>query len=200
MKFFIVDNGSRLLEEIIARINGAGHDYLVQTYSPFEQLDPQDADMIILSGGMKNEVADDLGNGDPWYRHEFKLIRETNKPILGICLGLQMITVALGGSLQKLPALIESDSKVVGLNTEGQQHFNANQFIVHEKHQWAVKSYADTGLQLLGSSEDCIEILYHPARNIIGTQFHPEVDFVPGSEELFWQLIDFIAQPAGALR
>ena len=118
MKFFIVDNGSLYLKHIVNRVS-ANHDYIVQTYSPFEPLDAQDADFIILSGGMQNEVADDLDNGDPWYRHEFDLIQRTDKPILGICLGLQMIAVALGGSLSRLPSMVDTNKHVV-LTNEGE--------------------------------------------------------------------------------
>ncbi len=194
MKFYIVDNGSKYLEHIIARIVEAGHEYFVQTYSPFEQLDAKDADMIILSGGMQNEVADDLGNGDPWYRYEFDLIKHSTTPILGICLGLQMIAVALGGSLRRLPSLIESDDKSVALTEIGQDLFATTHLSVHEKHQWIVDDYANTGLEILGSSEDGIEILRHPTKPIIGTQFHPEIDVTQDSGVIFWALVNAVTK------
>lgn len=197
MKFFIVDNGSRYLENIVLRISD-GHEYRIQTYSPFETLDPQDADIIILSGGMQNEVADDLENGDPWYRHEFSLIQNSDKPILGICLGLQMITVALGGSLSQLPKLVDAE-KHVQLTKDGHRYLGHQEPVVHEKHQWVVRSHTNTGLKVLAKSDDGIEMLYHPTRKIIGTQFHPEIDVNNSSKQLFWGLIDLIAQPAGVV-
>lgn len=195
MKFFIVDNGSKYLDNIIARIS-THHEYFVQTYSPYESLDPKDADIIILSGGMQNEVADDLKNGDPWYRHEFTLIQESQIPILGICLGLQMIAVALGGSLKRLPYLVDA-TKTIYLTTYGQELLQLNTLQVHEKHQWTVTNYESTGLQLVADSNDGVETLYYPERNIIGTQFHPEIDVNDESEPLFWKLIDTIMQPVG---
>lgn len=196
MKFFIVNNGSALLDNIVHRITDAGHDYCIQEYSPFEVLDPKDADIIILSGGMQNEVADDLANGVPWYRHEFDLIQNTNKPIFGICLGLQMINVALGGTLKKLETLVESDSKKVTLMEDGKDLLGTSHLSVHEKHQWTVDRIAD-GLVLLGHSEDGIELLYDPKRSIVGAQFHPEKDVNDESKQLFWSLIDLVAQPVG---
>lgn len=195
MKFYIVDNGSKYLEHIIHRVTDAGHEYCVQTYSPFKKLNDQDADMIILSGGMQNEVADDLDNGDPWYRYEFELIETTNKPILGICLGLQMIAVALGGTLRKLPHLIATDTKLANLTKDGQQLLGANAYTVHEKHQWIVDNYSGTGLTMLADSEDGVEILYHAKKRIIATQFHPEIDVNPESKDIFWSLVEAVAKP-----
>jgi GMP synthase-like glutamine amidotransferase len=195
MKFFIVDNGSRYLENIVLRITSEGHSFHIQTYSPFEKLDPQDADVILLSGGMQNEVADDLKNGDPWYRHEFELIRDTELPVFGICLGLQMITAALGGTLKKLPEKIVQDTEV-HLTEAGHRYLGHRSITVHEKHQWGVDSYAGTGLKLLATSNDGIEILMHPSRHIIGTQFHPEVDIDHTSKQLFWDILNLVTQPA----
>ena len=198
MKFFIVDNGSLYLKHIVNRVS-ANHDYIVQTYSPFEPLDAQDADFIILSGGMQNEVADDLDNGDPWYRHEFDLIQRTDKPILGICLGLQMIAVALGGSLSRLPSMVDTNKHVV-LTNEGEAYFSQQELYVHERHQWVVDSADIVGMNILAHSNDGIEILHYPERNIIGTQFHPEIDASPNSPKLFWDILQVIEQPAEVAR
>jgi gamma-glutamyl-gamma-aminobutyrate hydrolase PuuD len=118
---------------------------------------------------MQNEVADDLINGVPWYRHEFDLIRTTDKPILGLCLGLQMINVALGGTLKKLDNMVLSYDKQIELTQIGKQYLGNNQLCssVHEKHQWVVDSYQGTNLQLIGYSEDGVELLYYPKRQNI---------------------------------
>jgi len=34
------------------------------------------------------------------YKEELRLIRERQKPLLGVCVGFQVIAVALGGTLQ----------------------------------------------------------------------------------------------------
>jgi hypothetical protein len=41
MKFFIVDNGTALLEDIILRITDEGYDYDIQKYSPYAPLRPK---------------------------------------------------------------------------------------------------------------------------------------------------------------
>lgn len=191
MKFYIVDNGSKYLPKIFNRLDG--HEYEVESYTPHKKLDPGDADCIILSGGMKNEVIDSHDDGYPWYHHEFDLINTTDKPILGICLGLQMVTAALGGTLRQLPELID-ENQHVHLSHLGQKVLGASKLYVHEKHQWVVDSIAGTGFEVLALSKDGIEVLYHSERNIIATQFHPEIDTNDSSPDLFWKLVHTVAE------
>ena len=186
MKFYIVDNGSKYLYRIRERL--VGHEYTIDSYTPDSRLDPGDADCIILSGGMQNEVVDTHDDGYPWYHHEFDLINTTDKPILGICLGLQMVTVALGGTLRRLPSLIDENQHVY-TSHKGQKILGASKLFVHEKHQWVADSITGTGLEALALSKDGVEVVYHPTRNIIATQFHPEIDTNDTSADLFWKLV-----------
>lgn len=199
MNFYLVDNGSHFLFEIVYKIESAGHKVKVQKYSPYEPLNPGDADVIILSGGSINEVMDQLAENEMWYRHEFDLIRTTKLPIFGICLGHQMINVALGGTLLKLPAPI-IDEVNVQVNEQGQGKLGYNKLRVIENHRFAVDEFSATGMIELARSTDCIEILYHPERKIIGTQFHPEIFVNRDSEQFFWDLIGLIHSPVGAHR
>lgn len=191
MKFYIVDKGSKYLHRICERL--AGHEYSIDTYMPHKKLNPGDDDCIILSGGMQNEVVDNHEDGYPWYHHEFDLINTTNKPILGICLGLQMVTAALGGTLRQLPKLID-ENQHVHVSHAGQKIFGASKIFVHEKHQWVADSIAGTGLEVLAPSKDGIEVLYHPTRNIIAIQFRPVIDTTDTSADLFWKLVYAVAE------
>lgn len=189
MKFYIVDNGSQYLKYIQSRLTG--HEYATARYSPNTPLYAGDADIIILSGGMDNEVTDSHPDGYPWYHHEFDLIRGTNKPILGICLGLQMVTVALGGSVRQMPELMHAD-KSIKTNLKGQKILGRETIHVHKRHQWVLDDISTTGLDVLATSPEGVEIAYHPKRKIIATQFHPEIDSDEHTEKLFWDLIGII--------
>lgn len=172
MKYFIVDNGSVHINEMI-RALPKGDDYYIELYHPNKKLNSGDADMIILSGGMKNEVYDNE-NGTAWFENEFNLIRTTDKPILGICLGLQMIVVALGGSLRELP-YFRQERIEIELTKEGHKIFEDPIPKMYEAHRWVADSITNTGLVPLARSKDGIEIIFHPKRKILATQFHPEV-------------------------
>lgn len=197
MNFFIVDNGSLFVYEIAKKLKDAGHNVQAQVYSPHEPIKPIGADVIILSGGMQNEVNETLEDSEPYYRHEFELIRTTNTPILGICLGLQMINVALGGSLMQLPFSVET-SRAITINDKGRTLLGYDHISCLEIHNYVVDSYKDTGLVELATSQDGIEMLYYPDRNILGTQFHPEIFVNDTSEQLLFDLIGLIHRPKGS--
>lgn len=194
MNFYIVDNGSIFTYEIKSKLRLNGHSSIVQKYSPYTKLDPKEADVIILSGGWQYEVGDVLEDNQLWFRHEFDLIRNTDKPILGICLGHQMINVALGGSMLKLERPVQ-EVVSVSINSKGKSLLGYTKINVLEHHDYAVDNYSKTGLIELANSQDGTEILYHPERNFIGTQFHPEIFVNNTSEQLFFDLIGLIHRP-----
>lgn len=192
MKFYIIDNGSRHVDEIISRVMAKNHDYEVEKHRPGIILNPRDADFIILSGGMQNEVVDVNFDGQPWFANEFALIRTSDKPILGICLGLQMIVVALGGTLTPLPKMVK-ENKTVNLTPKLAEYFGEQKITVYEAHQWIADNIKPTGLELMLSSDDGPELLVSSTRPIVATQFHPEVNIQGfNSEKLFWDLINMV--------
>ena len=196
MNFFIVDNGSIFTYEIASKLKLNGHNCTVQKYSPYNPIEPADADVIILSGGYQYEVGDVLEDNQLWFKHEFDLICNTNKPILGICLGHQMINVALGGSMLKLERPVQ-EVVSVSVNQQGQNLLGYTKIDVLEHHDYAVDDYSKTGLIELATSQSGTEILYHPERNFLGTQFHPEIFVNDTSEQLFFDLIGLIHRPKG---
>lgn len=184
MHFFIVDNGSVYTENIVNIITDGQHTYNLQSYDINNQLVPSKADCIILSGGIKQN-----------YEQEYQLIQTTSVPIFGICIGMQLIVKAFGGTIRELTKQVYTDTKCVQLNEVGQSIFGKKQLIVHEKHRYVIDTYEQTGLQILGESDDGIEIIYHPSKPIIGAQFHPEVTVSPDSNDIFWK---FIQQVTGS--
>jgi len=188
VKFLVIDNGSQYLENILLRLS-AEHEVEVESYRYNKKIRPSiDTDMIILSGGMQNEVLDKVGR-KYYFDAEFDLINSTNIPIFGICLGLQMLTVATGGSLRKMPKLVHENKKV-HLNHEGHQLLEHGDLFVHERHQWVADNIAGTGFNVLADSSEGIEIIHHRRRNLFATQFHPEIDTQANSEQDFWRLIN----------
>ena len=143
--------------------------------------------------------------------YEIALIRETvkaGKPIFGICRGLEIINVALGGTLwQDLPSQnkaafvkhrqeeadglpshhisVAPGSRLAGIL--GETAF------VNSHHHQAIKDLAP-GLRVAARAEDgIIEAFEDDARKILAVQWHPEIirrDF-PAQLRLF---ADFVAR------
>jgi putative glutamine amidotransferase len=112
-------------------------------------------------------------------------------PILGICRGLQVINVALGGTLrQHLPGELDTDMhrREIG-RFAGNEHnvrlapgslaaaaTGAEEHQVVSHHHQAVGTLAD-GLVASGISEDgVLEALEGPDGYLLGVQWHPEAD------------------------
>ncbi|MHA1475659.1 MAG: glutamine amidotransferase-related protein [Promethearchaeota archaeon] len=114
------------------------------------------------------------------YQTEMKIIREYEKPILGICYGLQLIACAYGFEITGIsnPDInIENEkSLILNINPEFEL-FPKNQINVYESHLEEIKfvpKFTDI-FKIYASSPSCkIQIIKHKSRQIFGIQFHPE--------------------------
>ena len=144
-----------------------------------------------------------------------KLATDRNIPTLGICRGLQLINVGMGGTLyQDLPAEKPSDinhrqeeegtvpthsvSVVEGSvmhNIFGKQEIQVNTF-----HHQAIEKLAP-GLKIVGWSNDSVPELIeaYPHRQILGTQFHPEI-FTAAGDALMGKLFKFLVNKADTFK
>ena len=141
----------------------------------------------------------------------FKLALNHNIPTLGICRGLQLINVAMGGSLyQDLPSEKPSDidhyqdeSGTIGTHSVSVVEGSAMHQILGEKevqvntfHHQAIKKLAP-GLKIVGWANDSVPemIEAYPSRNILGTQFHPEI-FTANGDQLMGKLFKHLISKA----
>lgn len=160
-------------------------------------------DGIILSGGSDvdpalygKEPLAPIGMVNPARdRYELLVIKaadEQEKPLLGICRGVQMLNVAAGGTLHQEVALIEGcnlkhfqataqrsafwhsvnvepGSRLAGMIGAGRQP--ANSF-----HHQAVKTVAPGYVVSARSQDGVIEAIERPGeRFVVGVQWHPEL-------------------------
>ena len=114
----------------------------------------------------------------------FDAFSQAGKPILGVCRGMQMINVALGGTLiQDLPSQVRifhrgSDQDLVhpvrSLDGSFLHDLYGPVFSVNSFHHQAVDRLG-RGLRAIAWSESgVVEALDCPGRPILGVQFHPE--------------------------
>ena len=166
MKLLIVDNGSNHLSEL-ARLCA---EYKVDIIKPgnlkLSALDPYGA--IILSGGHDHPVK---GNDD-YFKDELDLIQKSHLPILGVCLGFELLAYAGGAMLFKLPQA-ERGTLTVYPTPEGEYWLGDKPIEVFESHRWGV-SVEPVGFVALAKSDLGIEALANFSRRQIGFQFHPE--------------------------
>ena len=141
----------------------------------------------------------------------FKLVSDRNIPTLGICRGLQLINIGMGGSLyQDLPSQFPSDinhrqeedsqlpTHSVSITRGSTIHhiLGKDEIQVNTLHHQAIKKLAP-GLKIVGWAKDSVPemIEAYPNRQILGVQFHPEV-FTAAGDTLFGKFFKFLINKA----
>lgn len=146
----------------------------IKLYEPNPKFDSTDQFdlMVILGGTMSVNDEEALS----WLKPEKEFIRqmiESNTPILGICLGAQLIATALGVKVNKNPAI------EIGWHSVRKVSNIKNIFQFPEALQ--VFHWHNETFQLppnavqLAESDACKNQGYQIGDRIIGLQFHPEV-------------------------
>lgn len=149
----------------------------MERWRPWEEPAPPVAepDAVVVYGGSTNVVdAERL----PWLADELRQIGEwarADVPVLGVCLGGQLLSAALGGTVSRStppeigwhPAwLTDAGREDPVLSSMGER------FVACQWHSWQFSVPA--GATLLSLSAACAQA-FRWGRSI-GVQFHPEVD------------------------
>jgi len=130
-----------------------------------------DIDLLVVMGGPMS-VNDEL----PWLAPEKKFIRnliESGKPVLGICLGAQLIASAMGARVYKNPVKEIGWFPVQGVTSPGSASFSFPHSI--EVFHWHGETFdLPPGAVQLARSEGCENQAFQIGRSVIGLQFHLE--------------------------
>jgi GMP synthase-like glutamine amidotransferase len=170
MNILLINNNTRHLDSLQNAL--FGHDVEVQLYQPGLNFHDQGKDLIILSGGGGEglEIDDKIDDQKLYYQDEMEFVLRNNKPVIGICMGFEVICRAYGRDIPKMPKLLEKQS-LVKATKKGKTLLPADTLSQFEAHQWHVTD-APNGFEVLADSDYGIEIIKKD--NIFATQFHPE--------------------------
>jgi GMP synthase-like glutamine amidotransferase len=192
MKILVIDNNTKHLTNIADSLKG--HDVEIRKYHPNLDFECAEKDLIILSGGGGEglEIHDEHQPGKLWYEDQMEFVRRCNKPIIGICMGFEIISRAFGARVEKLSQGLEG---FLEFNTthEGREHFSESQLKQFEAHDWGV-ARAPAEFKVLARSRTGVEIIKHDTRAIIATQFHPE----KGGTLKLMQLVELLTRRLGS--
>jgi len=166
MNILLVNNHTRHIGALSSQL--AGHNVEILEYQPGAIFNAKHKDLVILSGGGgEGREIRDKHKGDLWYKDELQFILDCPAPMLGICMGFELMAHAYGSPIATLDKGLHN---FVDFQARDGQAFR--QF---ESHDFAVQQVSSKHFEVLAESETGIEIIKHHQRPIFATQFHPEL-------------------------
>ena len=125
-----------------------------------ERLD--DYDKIILSGSALMDTVTLNQTA------QFIWLKNSDKPILGICAGMQTIGLVYGGRLKRC-----SEIGMTEIATSEDNILFTSTFKVYALHNYALVPPIE--FTVLAKSSSCVHAIRHRHKDIYGVLFHPEV-------------------------
>lgn len=119
------------------------------------------ADCIVLTGSSNHPYYSST------FAKEIQILHYTMLPIIGICVGCELLVEAFGGVIHKQTERIQWDLQIYVAG-------NAKQYTVHEAHRYSVV-WLSEHLEWVAKSDYGYEIIKHKTKPIVWFQFHPEV-------------------------
>lgn len=174
MKILIVDNHTKNLKEMLALLRD--YDNSVCTRELFSSGLADTFDLIIFSGGsgvrsVKNHKDD--------YKNEIEYIKSSNKKIIGICLGCEVVASAFDCKLQENNDIHKGVYSI---------KYNGKNLNVYEAHKFQISEVSDD-IEILAASDYGIEIIKHKTKPIYGLQFHPEMIVDNNKDNILLEII-----------
>ena len=175
----ILDFGSQYTQLIARRVREQGVYCEIHPFNlPVEKIVAKNPKGVILSGGPSSVTDEDAPRVGPDFYDN------VNAPILGICYGMQLLAIDLGGHSE--PAARReyghAKLKVVGSETKLFRHlpFELDVWMSHGDHVTALPA----GFQKTATTGDVVTAIENASQNIFAVQFHPEVSHTPLGKEV----------------
>lgn len=166
---YIVNFGSRKTPAISEMVTSLGYENKVIKWDETEGVNFEEADGLILSGSpvYLTEVTHEP------YHEKYGFIKNTNKPVLGICFGHQVLGILHGADIFR-GETVEKDMEIEILQDDPLFEDLGERTVMAEDHTEGI-TLPEGFIHLAKSSQYPNEGMKHPSKKIYGVQFHPEV-------------------------
>lgn len=178
----VLDFGGQYSMLIARRIREARvYCELLPYHTPWEEIRKREPAGIIFTGGPASVNLEGAPRCDP-------AIYTSGVPILGICYGVQLLALELGGKVHRG---IRPEFGRTGFAIECSQPLFGGEAFRGKTHSEGWMSHQDEvvevppGFSVLARTENgAVAAMGDPQRKIYGIQFHPEVSHTPGGFEI----------------
>lgn len=168
MKVYIIDNLSSSIEHLEQLISETISKPEVIKYNQLNHDDIKPQDIVILSGSHEHTA---VWSGDI-FKNEVEIIKHHKGPLIGVCLGHQLIAHAYGSHVHKLAKRLYG-LRMISPTIETDLLDGIDDAQVFESHNWSIQKVSYPLIEL-ATSDSGIEILKHRTKPTFGVQFHPE--------------------------
>ena len=135
---------------------------LVRHYAEISQENIDKYDAVVLSG---TPLKDHATLNQP---EKFEWVKTCEKPILGICAGMQTIGLVFGAGLKKCLGI-----GMTQITTLKPNPLFSSTFKAYTLHNFSIEPSGD--FDVLAESAQCVQAIKHKERDVYGVLFHPEV-------------------------
>lgn len=187
-RIILIDANDSFVHNIKDRFLRLGHQLEILPYADFDPNRHLEADALILSPGPGHTSE---------YPKWFQLLQqiEPHIPVLGICLGFQLLATHYGAKLNPMKQVVHGQQqKCTQLSWHPLWENIPQTFTVGRYHSWEIdpNSLPETLLPLAQTEDACLMAIAHKTLPQLGVQFHPESFMCPNGTQLFKNFLALI--------
>ena len=153
MTGLIINHDTKYIGKLIQLFQGCD----VMNYRNFNAEKAENYDYIVLSGGPIDITGDNIKEEKEW-------LRTTEKPILGICLGIQILCLVFGETMFRFPANRKINERVRFVDTDYNMFYNHSYY------------FNRIPQEFIGEVKNNVLVyMRHKTKPILAFQGHPEM-------------------------
>lgn len=128
-------------------------------------------DILVISGSQHKLAEPGIFES---YANEAEILRNTEKPVLAICFGHQLLSMAFGEKVVSMDKMLEGYYMVRRLEDDEIFGGLGKNFSVMQSHQELIKDVPYDFIKFADSPNCPVEVIKHQVLPKYGVQFHPE--------------------------
>ena len=169
-KILVIDNYDSFVFNLVQYLQQLGANCTVVRNDEFKVSDADKYDGVLISPGPGTPEAAGVSVELVKYCAEKKI------PLLGVCLGHQVIGVAYGATVSRAPELLHGKTSVVSHSNKSVLENILTPFTATRYHSLAIeKDTLPAALEITGETANGVVMaIQHKTLPICGVQFHPE--------------------------